>query len=82
MTEKDTHQAVPTAASEVENMNNLKNAAEAPDELFVDPEEEKKVIRKLDCYVMPIMALVYFFQCMGPVLRGVVRTFIASPAAN
>lgn len=29
----------------------------------IDPEEEKKLVRKLDRYIMPLMAVVYFFQC-------------------
>lgn len=34
------------------------------DQLYtIDPEEEKKVVRKLDCVIMPLMAVVYFFQC-------------------
>lgn len=30
----------------------------------IDPEEEKAVLRKLDRVILPLMALVYFFQCM------------------
>jgi MFS transporter, ACS family, DAL5 transporter family protein len=34
------------------------------DQLYtIDPEEERKVVRKLDCVIMPLMAVVYFFQC-------------------
>lgn len=29
----------------------------------IEPEEEKQVVRKLDCVIMPLMAVVYFFQC-------------------
>jgi hypothetical protein len=29
----------------------------------IDPEEERKLVRKLDRVIMPLMALVYFFQC-------------------
>lgn len=29
----------------------------------VDPEIERKVVRKLDCVILPLMVLVYFFQC-------------------
>ncbi|KAH7367823.1 major facilitator superfamily domain-containing protein [Plectosphaerella cucumerina] len=33
------------------------------DQLYtIDPEEERKVVRKLDCVIMPLMAVVYFFQ--------------------
>lgn len=28
----------------------------------IDPDEEKQVVRKLDRVIMPLMALVYFFQ--------------------
>lgn len=36
-----------------------------PDTQFydIDPKEESKVVWKLDCVIMPLMALVYFFQC-------------------
>jgi hypothetical protein len=30
----------------------------------IDPEEEKKLVQKLDMVIMPMMAFVYFFQCM------------------
>lgn len=29
---------------------------------FIDPEEERAVVKKLDRVIMPLMALVYFFQ--------------------
>ena len=29
----------------------------------IDPDEERKVVRKLDMVIMPLMILVYFFQC-------------------
>jgi hypothetical protein len=29
----------------------------------IDPEEERRLVRKLDRYIMPLMAVVYFFQC-------------------
>lgn len=28
-----------------------------------DAEEEEKLVKKLDLYIMPIMAIVYLFQC-------------------
>lgn len=28
----------------------------------IDPEEERRLVRKLDRYIMPMMAIVYFFQ--------------------
>lgn len=33
----------------------------------IDPVEEAKVVRKLDRVILPLMAFVYFFQCMLPV---------------
>lgn len=32
----------------------------------IDPEEERKLVRKLDRVIMPLMALVYFFHCRYP----------------
>lgn len=29
----------------------------------IDPAEEKAVVRRLDSVIMPLMAVVYFFQC-------------------
>lgn len=29
----------------------------------IDPDEERKLVRKLDMVILPLMALVYFFQC-------------------
>lgn len=31
--------------------------------LIIDPVEEKKVLRKIDRVVMPLMFVVFFFQC-------------------
>lgn len=28
-----------------------------------DAEEEEKLVKKLDIFILPIMAIVYFFQC-------------------
>lgn len=36
-----------------------------PTDLFIDPAEEKAVVRKLDRVILPIMAVVYFFQCQS-----------------
>lgn len=30
----------------------------------VDPAEERRLVRKLDMVILPLMAFVYFFQCM------------------
>jgi hypothetical protein len=29
----------------------------------IDPKDERAVLRKLDRVILPLMALVYFFQC-------------------
>jgi hypothetical protein len=31
--------------------------------VHIDPAEEKKVVRKIDRVVLPLMCTVYFFQC-------------------
>lgn len=31
--------------------------------IVIDPAEEKRVLAKLDRVILPLMALVYFFQC-------------------
>ncbi|EEU37121.1 uncharacterized protein NECHADRAFT_52085 [Fusarium vanettenii 77-13-4] len=49
-------QSLDPASKQCEAINN--------DELYsIDPEQAKKVVRKLDCVIMPLMAFVYFFQC-------------------
>jgi hypothetical protein len=48
-----------------------KRAATSPDievspgtaEYSIDPEVEKRVLRKIDMFVMPMMCLVFFTQC-------------------
>lgn len=32
----------------------------------ISPEEERALVRKLDRVLMPLMAFVYFFQCITP----------------
>lgn len=44
------------AAEEIERENNARFYT-------IDPDEERKVVRKLDMVIMPLMVLVYFFQC-------------------
>lgn len=44
------------AAEEIERENNARFYS-------IDPAEEKRVVRKLDMVIMPLMVLVYFFQC-------------------
>jgi hypothetical protein len=36
---------------------------ETNNDIAIDPEAERKVVRKLDRVIMPLMAIVYFFQC-------------------
>ena len=38
-------------------------AGESAVEYFIAPEEDKKVLRKIDFVVMPTMMVVLFFQC-------------------
>lgn len=52
-------------AAELETVNN--------DQVYnIDPEEERQVVRRLDCVIMPLMALVYFFQCKFSRLSGLI----------
>lgn len=44
------------AAEEIEQRNNARYYS-------IDPAEERRVVRKLDMVIMPLMVLVYFFQC-------------------
>lgn len=39
----------------------------------IDQEEERKIVKKIDMVVMPILAIVYLFQCMtlSPPTRNV-----------
>ena len=39
-----------------------KTRTEAPP-YAIDPIDEKRVVRKLDRVILPLMAFVYFFQC-------------------
>jgi hypothetical protein len=41
-------------------------AIEPAVEYFIEPEEDKKVLWKIDRVVMPIMMIVLFFQCTPP----------------
>ncbi|GKZ87448.1 hypothetical protein AnigIFM59636_003873 [Aspergillus niger] len=43
----------------------------------IDHEIEKKVVRKLDCVILPLMVLVYFFQC-----QRIVHAFTPRQADN
>jgi hypothetical protein len=42
----------------------MKEDINTPTTMYIDPIEERKVIKKLDRVIMPLMAIVYFFQCM------------------
>ena len=54
----------PASALEVENASPVKSEEnELAVTYVIDPVEEKKVLRKLDRVILPLMALVYFFQC-------------------
>jgi hypothetical protein len=40
---------------------------------YIDPAEEKALVKKLDRVIMPVMAVVYFFQCehsCSPLYKG------------
>jgi hypothetical protein len=50
------------AAMTVEDINHAKYIDPTNDYSFTS-EEEKQVLRKLDRVILPLMALVYFFQC-------------------
>ena len=39
-------------------------------EYFIRPEEERKVLWKIDRVVMPAMMIVLFFQCKTPLIIG------------
>lgn len=51
------------AASEIENLSQNKSDNALAVTYVIDPLEEKTVLRKLDRVILPLMALVYFFQC-------------------
>lgn len=51
------------ASEEVESSKPLQDGVNAVFQQ-IDPEEERRVVRKLDRVIMPLMAFVYFFQCM------------------
>ena len=48
--------------SMVENIDLAKGVDPAAEFDFT-PEEERQVLRKIDRVILPLMALVYFFQC-------------------
>lgn len=52
-----------TELYEVKNSNDIQCYA-------IDPQDEKKVVWKLDCVLMPLLALIYFFQCQSNYLSA------------
>lgn len=44
--------------------NTISKEAESGAVFIIDPAEEKLIVRKLDRVILPLMALVYFFQCI------------------
>lgn len=58
----------PMATVNMEEVATPKPSDELAVVYVVDPEEEKQVLKKLDRVILPLMALVYFFQCehFGP----------------
>lgn len=58
----------PIGTAECAETTNEKAQNGVPAELHVDPEEEKALVKKLDRVIMPIMAFVYFFQCMSSMI--------------
>lgn len=56
----------PDGAAECAELADTKPQLGVPAELQVDPAEERALVKKLDRYIMPIMAFVYFFQCRNP----------------
>lgn len=48
--------------STVEDIEQMKAGGPVTDYDF-SPEEERQVLRKIDRVVLPVMAIVYFFQC-------------------
>lgn len=56
----------PDGAAECAELADTKPQLGFPAELQVDPAEERALVKKLDRYIMPIMAFVYFFQCRTP----------------
>lgn len=56
--------AIDSGKAEMETTK--KEFEDSPIDLYIDPAEEKAVVKKLDRVIMPLMAIVYFFQCMHP----------------
>lgn len=54
----------PTPTIHHEEIAEQKPSDELRVSYVIDPEEEKRVVKKLDRVILPLMALVYFFQCL------------------
>jgi len=52
-----------------------KSVSSSEPEVAVDPEMEKKVWRKLDMYVLPIVAMFYLLSFLVGILSSAVRFF-------
>ena len=52
---KIANQDVPTSTASIASHGEV---------IEIDADLEKRVVRKIDCVVLPLMCLVYFFQCM------------------
>lgn len=63
----------PKADAETIEISSEKKETELAVTYQIDPEEEKLVRRKLDRVILPLMALIYFFQCKCSILFSNVR---------
>lgn len=54
----------PTGEAEYDDNVVSKTTPPGDMDMAIDPAEERRLVRKLDRYIMPVMAIVYFFQCM------------------
>ncbi|KAJ9145114.1 MFS general substrate transporter [Pleurostoma richardsiae] len=52
----------------------LKSHAEIPEEICIDPEEERRLVRKIDFRVMPLLFLMYFFNSLDRNNLGAAKT--------
>ena len=52
-----------TSSEEIENSNKMHEGINVEFQQ-IDPAEERKLVKKLDRVIMPLMACVYFFQCL------------------
>ena len=52
-----------------------KSTGEADVFEVIDPAEERRLVRKLDMVILPLMAFVYFFQCTWQHNPGIIIAF-------